>query len=215
MLDGDWSSDVCSSDLPSVALDPRFDPATTQVASCGVRLDGTEARSFLLSGARGEADDAWLEIIATAEHEVIVVVHDDVFATGDRLAVHVGPSASGYMDHCLEPTNEHTSVVFDAGSGAVLTGDATAIGARAGHAPDGRFVRFTVPERGAVTLAYTDADDRGVERTFATSALREGDTHSLGAIDAALDGLEISCAIDHGALVRVVRDRAASSALEE
>jgi hypothetical protein len=201
--------------VPSVALDPRFDPATTRVTSCGTRVDATEASSLLLSGTRGQADDAWLEVVATREHEVIVLVHDDHFVAGDQLAVHVGPSASGYMDHCLEPTNEHVSVVFEASSGAVLEGDAAAIGARTGSAPDGRFVRFTVPEHGAVTVAYTDADERGVERTFSTSALREGDTHSLGAIGTALDGLEISCSIEEGALVRVIHDRAASSSWAE
>jgi hypothetical protein len=66
-----------------------------------------------------------------------------------------------------------------------------------------------------VTVAYTDADERGVERTFSTSALREGDTHSLGAIGTALDGLEISCSIEEGALVRVIHDRAASSSWAE
>lgn len=201
--------------VPSVALDPRFDPATTRVTSCGTRVDATEASSLLLSGTPGRADDAWLEVVATRGHEVIVLVHDDRFVAGDQLAVHVGPSAPSYMEHCLAPTNEHVSVVFEASSGAVLEGDAAAIGARTGSAPDGRFVRFTVPEHGAVTVAYTDADERGVERTFATSALHEGDTHSLGAITAGLDGLEIACSVEEGALVRVIHDRAATTSPEE
>lgn len=193
--------------VPIVALDPRFDPETMPVRSCGTRVDATSARSFLTFGARGDADDAWLEVLATREHELIVLVHDDRFvAAADRLAVHVGPSASGYAAHCLEPTNEHRSVVFDASSGAVIEGDATAIGARTGSAPGGRFVRFSVPEGGAVTLAYTDADERGTERTFATSALEEGDTHSLCAVGTGLEGFDVSCVMEQGVLVRAVRE---------
>jgi hypothetical protein len=191
--------------LPIVELDPGFDPATTRVAACGTRIDATEASSFLLSGTRGEADDAWLEIVATRGHEVIVLVHDDLFvAGGDRLTVHVGPSAPSYMEHCVEPTNDHVSVVFDASSGAVLEGDATAIGARMGHAVEGRSVRFSMPEGGAVTVTYTDADALGVERTFATSELRDGDTHSLGTTSVDLGGLEVSCVVERDALVRVL-----------
>jgi hypothetical protein len=63
-----------------------------------------------------------------------------------------------------------------------------------------------VPEGGAVTLAYTDADERGTERTFATSALEEGDTHSLGAVGTGLGGFEVSCVMEQGVLVRAVRE---------
>ncbi len=197
--------------LPRVALDPGFDPAATRVATCGTRVDATESSSFLLSGTRGDRDDAWLQVVATRTHEVLVLVHDDRFVEGaDRLSVYVGPSAPSYMEHCLEPTNEHVSVVLDASSGAVIEGDPTAIGARSGRAPDGRYVRFSVPEGGAVTVAYTDADEHGVERTFATSELRDGDTHSLGAIGLGLDGLEVSCVIERRALVRAVRDGGAA-----
>ena len=195
--------------LPTVELDPRFDPASNPVEACGTRIDATEATSFLLSGARGDADDAWLEIIATPAREVLVLVHDDSFVAGDRLTVRVGSSTPSYMEHCIEPTNDHASYVFDVAAGTVIEGDASVIAAGVGRAPGGHFVRFTMPESplgGGLTIAYTDADERGVERTFATSDFREGDSFSLGSAPSPVEGPRASCAIRGNALVRVLRE---------
>ena len=196
--------------LPLVAMDSRFDPATTALGACATTLDGSDEGGFLLGGEPGRASDASVEIVAIGMTEVVVVVHDDVLVRGsDVLTIAWSDTMPSYYEHCLDDTIGYATVVFDAATGAVVHGDAAPIAATTGTAPNGRFFRFRLTEEsagGGLTVAYTDADAGGaVERTFASSPLREGDVWSLGARAFETNG-RTECVVRGGSLARVHHD---------
>lgn len=196
--------------LPILQVDAAVDPARHDLGPCATRLDGSEGRSFLLEGAPGSPDDAWLELLAAASGEVTVVIHDDAFVPGgDRLTIHVAEATPTYFDACLDPTTAYRTYVYDAATLEVLEGEPSEAGIRAGVARSLRFVRLPLgvePGGGGLTVAYTDADVLDApERTFASSAFRDGDASTLGARSFEL-ATRVTCALVRDGLTRRVVD---------
>lgn len=197
--------------LPVVSVDASFDPSRMRVSGCSTRIDGTGERGFLLSGEVAPATDAFMEIIASTDRTVTILVRDDRIVPsgayrGDTIRISYGETSPSYFEHCIEGEATYASAVFDVATGRVLEGEPGPLLPTAGATPEGRYLRVTFPyaeHRGGFTVAYSDVDEPGprAERVFATSAFSEGDAYSLGAFDGRFASTT-RCAVSDHTLVR-------------
>lgn len=199
--------------VPALPVDASFDPATTRASGCSTTIDGTGEHGFLLQGAPGAAADATLELVATVDDAVVVVIHDDVFVPasatpGDTLQLVFSTTAPSYFEQCLDPAQASaTTVTIDAATGRVLGGAPAGLEITAGAAPAGRFVRLRWNHQDSpvgFTALYSDVDAQGApERTFASSTYVSTDPWTLGVITAAY-AERARCVVRSGQLVREV-----------
>ncbi|MFZ5444908.1 MAG: hypothetical protein ACOZQL_33265 [Myxococcota bacterium] len=205
---------VRSALIPRVALPAEYVSGgwkTTALGSCSA------SAGFVVFGAKGEAADASLRVVAAEQGTVLFLeVSDDAWVTnekkwiaGDHLELWLSGEAPSTTQDCLGKRGAQASQwAIDLPSGAVRAGHGGRVALPAAEVVgDGKVarVKLTLPSGDwpALTVVYSDSDDGAKqERLLATSQFVFPQAATLGQLHP-LAPRVAACAVKDGALTAV------------